>query len=308
MISPEHFAAHCLRQLLLLGLLACVSVCVTAHSARAQDVYDFASAASEAAAAIDKASADSAHTIVLVTDFTETNAPDSLLGVVLAQSFSHSLRAHAGNFTVLDRIDVEDAISNHKLPSGALSSRTITACYAPDLGAKLIVGGQIEYTPENIILDLDLRSSDQGDRIFGKRIITPLAPAMETLKAKPAVGTEAIFGEDNTVWVKDGTSQTKIPAARPGVAGYSYPACLYCPQARYTGAAVKAKIVGTLFLSVVIGADGTAQRISVQRALPCGLDQQAIEAVKGWKFKAATDPDGKPAAVVQMIEVSFHLY
>jgi len=71
---------------------------------------------------------------------------------------------------------------------------------------------------------------------------------------------------------------------------------------------VKAKIMGTLVLSVVIGADGTAQRISVQRALPCGLDQQAIESVKGWRFKAATGPDGNPAAAVQKIEVTFHLY
>jgi len=100
----------------------------------------------------------------------------------------------------------------------------------------------------------------------------------------------------------------KIPGARPGEAGYSYPSYLDCPQAQYTDAAVKAKIMGTLVLSVVIGADGTAQRISVQRALPCGLDQQAIESVKGWKFKAATGPDGKPAPDVQTVETTFHLY
>jgi len=252
--------------------------------------------------------AGSTPTTVLVTDFVELNVPDSQVGVVLAQNFSHSLRSHAGNFTVLDRIDIEDAITDHKLPVGALSSRTITACYAPNLGATLIIGGQIEYAPQDMILDLNIRSSDQGDKTFGKRIITPLTPAMETLKSKPAVGTEAIFGEDNTVWEKHGNSQTKIPNAWPGARGYSYPACLYCPQAQYSAAAVRAKIAGTLVLSVVIDADGSAQRISVQRALPCGLDQQAIEAVKGWRFKAATGPDGNPAAVVQTIEVSFHLY
>lgn len=292
----------------MLAIFVWVSVCMMARSARAQDLYDFNSAASEAAAAIDKASAGSAHASVLVTDFKETNGPDSQLGVVLAQNFSHSLLAHAGNFTVLDRIDVEDAISNHKLPIGALSSRTIAACYAPDLGATLVVGGRIEYTPENIVLDLDIQPSAEGGGIWSKRIITPLTISIETAKSKPAVGTQAIFGDDNTAWVRAGNSQTKIPDARPGVAGYSYPSCLDCPQARYSDAAVRAKIAGTLVISVVIGADGTAQRISVQRALPCGLDQQAIEAVKGWRFKAATGPDGKPAAVVQAIEVTFHLY
>jgi TonB family protein len=308
MDSSKRFAAHFLRRLPLLAIFAFVCVCVMARSARAQDLYDFNSAASEAAGAIDKASAGSAHASVLVTDFEEFNVPDSQLGVVLAQNFSHSLRAHAGNFTVLDRIDTEDAISNHKLPIGALSSRSIVACYAPALGATLIVVGRIEYTPENIILALDIRTSAEGDGIWGKRVITPLTPAMEKLKSKPAVGTEAIFEEDRTVWVRDKSSKTTKPAALAGQGGYSSPACIHCGQAQYTGAAVRAKVTGTVTLSVVIGADGKAQRISVQRALPCGLDQRAIDAIKDWSFKPATGPDGKPAAVIQTAEVTFHLY
>lgn len=291
----------------MLALVGCFSVSLAARSTHAQSLYDFDSLASEAAGAIDKA-AGSAHATVLVTDFKETNNPDSELGVVLAQNFSRALRSQAREFTVLDRIDVEDAISNHKLPIGALSSRTITACYASELGATLIVGGQIEYTPEDIVLDLDIRPFTEGDRIFGKRIITPMTHAMETLKSKPAAGTEAIFEEDRTVWVRDESSKTTIPAAVAGKGGYSFPACIHCGQAQYTGAAVIAKITGTVTLSVVIGADGKAQRISVQRALPCGLDQQAIDAIKDWSFRPATGPDGNPAAVIQTIEVTFNLY
>ena len=308
MTSPEYFAAHFLRRLPLLGIFACLSVCVVARSVRAQDLYDFNSTAAEVAGAIGKASAGSARTIVLVTDFKELNVPDSQLGVVLAQNFSHSLRSHAGNFTVLDRIDVEDAISNHKLPIGVLSSRTIIACYAPDLGATLIVGGQIEYTPEDIVLDLDIRSPAEEHRIFGKRIITPLTPVMEELKSKRAAGTQAIFEEDKTVWARDESSKTTIQVAVAGQRGYSYPTCIHCGQAQYTGAAVRAKITGTVMLSAVIGPDGKAQRILVLRALPCGLDQQAIEAIKDWEFKPATGPGGKAAAVVQTVEVTFHLY
>jgi hypothetical protein len=66
---PEHFGAHFLRRLPLLGIFACVSVCVMARSARAQDLYDFNSAASEAAGVIDEAFAGSTRTTVLVTEF-----------------------------------------------------------------------------------------------------------------------------------------------------------------------------------------------------------------------------------------------
>jgi TonB family protein len=307
MSSPRHLADYFFTRLPLLGILLCLCVVLAARSTHAQSLYDFDSLASEAAGAIDKA-AGTAHPAVLVTDFKETNNPDSELGVVLAQNFSRALRSQAREFTVLDRIDIEDAISNHKLPIGALSSRTITACYASELGATLIVGGQIEYTPESIIFDLDVRPFDQGDRIFSKRIITPLTPAMETLKSTPATGTKAVFEEDKTVWVRDESSKSTIVSAVSGAGGYSYPACVHCPQAQFTEAALRAKITGTVTLSVVIGANGEAQRISVQRALPCGLDQRAIEAIRDWNFRPAKDPHGKPAAVIQTIEVTFHLY
>jgi len=308
MNSPEHFADHFLRRLLLLGLVACSSVSLATRSTRAQSLYDFDSPAVEIARAIQETSNGSMHPTVLVVDFEESGIPDSQLATVLTQNFSQSLRNHADSFTVLDRGDIETAIASHKLPVGALSSRGVTSCYAPDIGATIIVGGRIEYTPENIIVDLGVRPFEERDRFFEKKVITPLTPQMEALKSQPAANTEPIFGEDKSVWTEDGNSETRIPHAWPAAPGYSYPACLYCPQARYSAAAVRAKIAGTLVLSVVIGADGTAQRISVQRALPCGLDQQAIEAVKGWRFKAATDPDGKPAAVIQSIEVTFHLY
>jgi TonB family protein len=305
---PEQFAAHFLRRLPLLGIFAYLSLCVMACSARAQALYDFSPLAAEAAGAIDKISPGPIRTTILVTDFEESSVPDSQLAAVLTQNFSQSLRNHAHNFTVLDRSDIETAISNHKLPVGALSSRAIGACYAQDLGATLIIGGRIEYTPENIILDLDTRSLAGDYGIFGKRIITPLTAAMEALKSTLAVGTEATFGEDKTVWVRDESSKTTIPAAKSGAAGYSFPACINCPPAQFTDEAVKAKAAGTVTLSTVIGPDGKAQRISVQRALPCGLDQQAVEAVTGWTFRPATGPDGKPAAVVQTVEVTFHLY
>jgi TonB family protein len=305
---PEDFAAHFLRRLPLLGIFAYLALCLMASSARAQSLYDFDSLASEVAGAIDKASAGAAPTTVLVTDFTETHDPDSQLAVVLAQNLSRSLRSHARNFKVLDHSDIEAAISNHKLPIGALSNRSIIACYAPELGATLIIGGRIEYTPENIILELDTRSLAGDYGISGKRIITPLTAAMEALKSIPAVATEATFGEDKTVWVRAESSQTTIPAAKSGAAGYSFPACINCPQVQFTDEAVEAKAAGTVTLSAVIGPDGKAQRISVQRALPCGLDRQAIEAVKDWTFRPATDPDGKPAAVIQTVEVTFHLY
>lgn len=284
-------------------LFISVLISLTQVSAPAQELYDFNSLAADVAQAIDEGSSGSGHSVVLVTDFYELHNPDSQLALALTQDFAKALRNHARNFTVLDRTDVQFAISNHKLPEGALSGPGLTACYASELGVTTFIGGWIEYTPGKMILTLNAPVEHKKGEL-----IIDLTPAMEALITKPAPKVAASFGEDKTVWVEDEESRMKSLPATAGKQGYSYPSCVYCPVVPYPDAAVEAKAQGTVLLKVVIGADGTAKRISVEHALPCGLDQRAINSVKGWKFTPATGPDGQPAAVLQNVEVTFHLY
>jgi periplasmic protein TonB len=93
-----------------------------------------------------------------------------------------------------------------------------------------------------------------------------------------------------------------------GTGGYGYPACLYCPTAQYSDEAVKAKYQGTVEILATITPDGRATDIHVVKGLGLGLDEKAIEAVRSWRFRAALGPNGQPAAVRQIIEVTFHLY
>ena len=93
-----------------------------------------------------------------------------------------------------------------------------------------------------------------------------------------------------------------------GTGGYGSPTCLYCPSPAFSDEAVKAKYQGVVELLAVITADGHATDIKVAKGLGLGLDEKAVEAVRNWRFKAALGPDGKPASVRQLIEVTFHLY
>jgi periplasmic protein TonB len=93
-----------------------------------------------------------------------------------------------------------------------------------------------------------------------------------------------------------------------GTGGYGTPACLYCPNAQFSDEAVKAKYQGTVLVSAVIGADGRVIEAKVIKSLGLGLDENAVAAVKTWRFKPALGPDGKPTTVRQTIEVVFHLY
>jgi periplasmic protein TonB len=93
-----------------------------------------------------------------------------------------------------------------------------------------------------------------------------------------------------------------------GTGGYGTPACLYCPRADYSDEAMKVKVQGVVELIATITPDGKVTDVHLSKGLGLGLDEKAIEAVRTWRLKPALGPDGRPAAVRQLIEVTFQLY
>lgn len=91
-----------------------------------------------------------------------------------------------------------------------------------------------------------------------------------------------------------------------GENGITAPKAIYMPQPEYTDEARRRKINGTVLLSFVVTADGTVRDPLVTRSLDNGLDKQALETVRKWKFQPATKA-GQPVAVRINVEVSFKI-
>lgn len=85
----------------------------------------------------------------------------------------------------------------------------------------------------------------------------------------------------------------------------SPPRTTYSPEPAYTPEASKSKYQGTVTLSVIVAADGSVQSACALQSLGYGLDKQAVDAVRKWKFEPAT-LNGKPMPEQVMIEVDFH--
>lgn len=85
------------------------------------------------------------------------------------------------------------------------------------------------------------------------------------------------------------------------------PVLTYGPDPTYTDDARRANIQGTVVLDCIITSLGKTRDISVYESLDPGLDQQAIEAVRGWKFDPAIK-DGQPVSVKLRVTVTFRLY
>jgi len=95
--------------------------------------------------------------------------------------------------------------------------------------------------------------------------------------------------------------------ARVGVNGVTYPACVYCPGPDYTAEAARSKLQGVVELEVTIDEAGQAKDIRVKVGLPYGLTQQAVDCVKKWRLRPSENPDGKPVAVRQTLEITFRM-
>lgn len=90
--------------------------------------------------------------------------------------------------------------------------------------------------------------------------------------------------------------------------GMTWPVCVTCPYPPYTDEARKVKVQGGVTLRVLVGADGRAAQIRVARGVGYGLDERAVESVRGWKFAPAHDAARKAVPVWVTIEVIFRLF
>jgi len=105
-------------------------------------------------------------------------------------------------------------------------------------------------------------------------------------------------------------AQAQQPPSQPGVyrigGDVKAPTLISKHEPEYSEEARKAKLEGTVVLSLVVGEDGTPRDIRVVKPVGLGLDENAISAVTGWRFSPGTKAE-VPVPVNCSVEVSFRL-
>ena len=128
------------------------------------------------------------------------------------------------------------------------------------------------------------------------------APKNALIEFPPAPGTAA--------WAR--LMQNEYRDAPPGLSrignGVSAPVLIHQVDPQYTYEAQQAKFQGVCMVSIVVEVNGMPQNARVVVPLGMGLDEEALKAVKKFRFKPAMK-DGKTAVPVMItVQVNFRLY
>jgi TonB family protein len=142
-----------------------------------------------------------------------------------------------------------------------------------------------------IHLDQPLKSFDEAQAVLG-RVFFLEADASVHVKPEFRRSDDSTAGEPIYHGGKDDTK-----FAKP----------VFTPEPEFSEEARRAQFQGNVVLNIVVDKAGNVDRIRIEKAAGRGLDDNAVESVKTWRFQPATR-NGQPVAVEMNIEVSFNLY
>lgn len=111
-------------------------------------------------------------------------------------------------------------------------------------------------------------------------------------------------------WIAERASEQTLSPLNSGSAYHvggevSAPVLISAVEPEFSEQARKAKVQGTVLLTLIVDVNGNPNDVRVVRGIGSGLDEKAVEAVKKYKFKPAIFKGGQAVPVSIKIEVNF---
>lgn len=149
---------------------------------------------------------------------------------------------------------------------------------------------------------LEEGTNDSGQTMFTVRLRSVPEQSLELAPSPSASTTPASGDGPPSMLNAPDMSSSKSP-------GNIYPPMpLKQPEAVYSDKARREGISGTCLVSLIVDSYGMPQNVHIVKSLTPDLDQKALEAVRGYRFRPARKGDGTPVPVKITVQVDFHLY
>ncbi|HUE86531.1 MAG TPA: energy transducer TonB [Vicinamibacterales bacterium] len=153
------------------------------------------------------------------------------------------------------------------------------------------------------------RDLEQRIALLTQEVSMPRSSLVLRLVVAAAAVAVATFATTSNIPMSATVQAQAERVYKPGQdAGITLPRVVREVKPHYTPGAMRAKIQGTVWMTVVVLASGAVGDVTVVKSLDeeHGLDQQAVDATRQWEFEPGTR-EGKPVPVEVTIEMTFTL-
>lgn len=235
---------------------------------------------------------------LLVMDFQGPQHFYTQLGRKLADDLHDALAADP-TVSLVDRKQFTDFVAREALLIPEANQPDPANWIASQLSANSFVTGEFEETDSDIILHVKIYDCPKPQNIQNLKATFSKTNDMTSLERHSFTAT----GND----LRSGPAK---PSSLPhsGQYGYGIPECLHCPQPQFSDEAVVRGAKCTIELIAEVDENGQIRNAFVMKGFFYGLSEKAVNGVKQWRMKPATDLDGKPLAVQQFVEITYRMY
>jgi TonB family protein len=144
-------------------------------------------------------------------------------------------------------------------------------------------------------------------------LIAPARSQSAVITGRVEESYNAAGGYTTTIQTKDakvygeGHPYSPVPIYKAGEDDVSFPMPMHKPEPPYAPQARKDKVQGTVRLQATVDVSGNVVGVELLKGVGDGLDENAIEAVRTWKFHPALKK-GYPVPAKVTVEVYFRLF
>lgn len=167
--------------------------------------------------------------------------------------------------------------------------------FGPEIGAEIVVIANLKINAHNY----ELRS-----------LIVRVNGNKEIGSFKIKIARAASVNDEKPILIKDEGSGLVFPIYLENSLHFPplyIPHCVICPDPVYPDEARRRKLQGVVVFFVTITAQGTAEQISLVKSFDASVTDNAVQTIRGWRFKPAIGPDGKPFVSRMPLEVTYRL-
>ena len=164
-----------------------------------------------------------------------------------------------------------------------------------------------DVAPPSVVLEAKALAS-------GEMMLAGMPDAPPSLFVSSGSGSGGGVGDGRGTGIGDGVGPGLGSGSGGGSGGGVYhlgngvtpPILITQPKPKYTADALQRHVQGIVILEAVVGHDGIPYGLRVMRSLDPGLDVEAINAVRNWRFlPGRLGPI--PVDVLVTIEIDFHV-